>query len=80
MKALELLKADRDFCLTINNDKAIITQYDEAIQELKYLSKKIDILDEYFRVANRHIEFYRCKCGTLARVGYLCSNEDCTEE
>ena len=34
MKALELLKADRDYCLTINNDKSIIEQYDEAIKEL----------------------------------------------
>ena len=41
MKALELLKADRDFCLTINNDKAIITQYDEAIEELENLQKSI---------------------------------------
>ena len=29
MKALELLKADRDYCLTINNDKSIIEQYDD---------------------------------------------------
>ena len=35
MKALELLKADRDYCLTINNDKSIIDQYDEAIKELE---------------------------------------------
>ena len=34
MKALELLKADRDYCLSINNDKSIIDQYDEAIKEL----------------------------------------------
>ena len=35
MKALELLKQDRDYCLTINNDKSIIKQYDEAIKELE---------------------------------------------
>ena len=35
MKALELLKADRDYCLSINNDKSIIEQYDEAIKELE---------------------------------------------
>ena len=35
MKALELLKADRDYCLTVNNDKSIIQQYDEAIKELE---------------------------------------------
>ena len=34
MKALELLKQDRDYCLAINNDKSIINQYDEAIKEL----------------------------------------------
>ena len=35
MKALELLKQDRDFCLAINNDKSIIDKYDEAIKELE---------------------------------------------
>ena len=35
MKALELLKANRDYCLSINNDKSIIDQYDEAIKELE---------------------------------------------
>ena len=35
MKALELLKQDRDYCLIINNDKSIIEQYDEAIEELE---------------------------------------------
>ena len=35
MKALELLKADRDYCLFINNDKSIIEQYDKAIKELE---------------------------------------------
>lgn len=35
MKALELLKQDRDYCLAINNDKSIIEQYDEAIKELE---------------------------------------------
>ena len=35
MKALELLKQDRDYCLTINNDKSIIQKYDEAIKGLE---------------------------------------------
>lgn len=35
MKALELLKQDRDFCLAINNDKSIIDKYNEAIKELE---------------------------------------------
>ena len=34
LKAIELLKQDRDYCLTINNDKSIIKQYDDAIKEL----------------------------------------------
>ena len=42
MKALELLKADRDYCLTINNDKSIIAQYDEAIKELEILKLNIN--------------------------------------
>ena len=40
MKALKLLKEDRDFWLTINNDKSIIQKYDEAIKELKDLQNK----------------------------------------
>lgn len=39
MKALELLKQDRDYCLSINNDKSIIEQYDEAIKELEELQE-----------------------------------------
>ena len=35
MKALELLKQDRDYCLIINNDKSIIKQYEDAIEELE---------------------------------------------
>ena len=38
MKALELLKADRDYCLSINNDKSIIEQYDEAIKEIEAIA------------------------------------------
>lgn len=38
MKALELLKEDRDYCLSINNDKSIIDQYDEAIKELEAIT------------------------------------------
>lgn len=39
-KALELLKADRDYCQSINNDKSIIEQYDEAIDKLENLEEK----------------------------------------
>ena len=41
MKALEILKDYRDYCLSINNDKSIIQKYDEAIKELEfYLNKR----------------------------------------
>ena len=40
MKALELLKSDRDYCLSINNDKSIIEQYDKAIKELEELKSR----------------------------------------
>ena len=42
MKALELLKEDRDYCLIINNDKSIIEKYDKAIQELEDLQNSIN--------------------------------------
>ena len=44
MKALELLKEDRDYCLSINNDKSIIQKYDEAIDELEHILKEKDLL------------------------------------
>ena len=40
MKALALLKDDRDYCLSINNDKSIIQKYDEAIVELEALQNE----------------------------------------
>lgn len=36
MKAIELLKEDREFC----NDKSIIEQYDEAIKKLEDLQNR----------------------------------------
>ena len=43
--------------------------------------KEIERLREYKKLMyNYNIEVYRCKCGTLALKGYLCSNEECTEE
>ena len=42
MKALEILKSDRDYCQSINNDKSIIEQYDEAIKELEELQSNIN--------------------------------------
>ena len=79
MKALELLKEDRDYCLSINNDKSIIQKYDEAIKELKRFQAEYEKLDEYYWFARNHLQSYRCKCGSLARVGYLCSNKECSE-
>ena len=77
MKALELLKElkeSRDF------DGNLEYKIDKAIEELEYLPKKIAGLNEYVKIATYYLEFYRCSCGALGRVGYLCSNEDCTEE
>ena len=79
MKALELLKADRDYCLTINNDKSIIQKYDEAIDELENILEEKDLLEEYVQFARLYIETYRCSCGSLGRIGYRCSNKECNK-
>lgn len=73
MKAIELLKADRDYCQAINNDKSIIEQYDEAISEIHTLLMYKHLADTYLRIE-------KCKCGVLKREGNLCPNENCTEE
>ena len=79
LKALELLKEDRDYCLSINNDKSIIQKYDEAIDELEHILKEKDLLEEYVQFARLHIETYRCSCGSLGRIGYRCSNKECNK-
>ena len=79
MKALELLREDRDYCLSINNDKSIIQKYDEAIDELEHILEEKDLLEEYVQFARLHIEIYRCSCGSLGRVGYRCSNKECNK-
>ena len=79
MRALELLKEDRDYCLSINNDKSIIQKYDEAIDELEHILKEKDLLEEYAQFARLHIETYRCSCGSLGRIGYRCSNKECNK-
>lgn len=73
MKALELLKADRDYCQSINNDKSIIEQYDEAISEIYSLLV-------YKYLADTYLKIEKCKCGMIKVKGYLCSNKDCEEE
>ena len=52
----------------------------EAIKELEELQKEKDLLEEYVQFARLHIETYRCTCGSLGRVGYLCSNKECKIE
>ena len=79
LKAIELLKEDRDYCLSINNDKSIIQKYDEAIDELEHILKEKDLLEEYVQFARLHIETYRCSCGSLGRIGYRCSNKECNK-
>ena len=79
MKALELLREDRDYCLSINNDKSIIQKYDEAIDELEHILEEKDLLEEYVQFARLHIETYRCSCGSLGRIGYRCSNKECNK-
>ena len=79
MKALELLKEDRDYCLSINNDKSIVQKYDKAIDELEHILKEKDLLEEYVQFARTHIDTYRCSCGSLGRIGYRCSNKECNK-
>ena len=52
---------------------------EEAIKELEDLQKEKDLLEEYVQFARLHIETYRCSCGSLGRVGYLCSNKECNK-
>ena len=47
MKALEFLKQERAHHLAVHNDKSILDQYDEAIEELEELQKEKDLLEEY---------------------------------
>ena len=57
MKAIELLKADRDYCLTINNDKSIINQYDKAIKVYENLAAnrpdRTDVLEVLMQLYNQ---------------------------
>ena len=52
---------------------------DEAIKELESLQAEYEKLNEYYWFARNHLESYRCTCGSLGRVGYLCSNKECSE-
>ena len=76
MKALDLLITLRDDYIHGELDSDV----NEAIKELEDLQKEKNLLEEYVQFARLHIETYRCKCGSLGRVGYLCSNKECSEE
>ena len=79
MKALKLLKQNRKYHLRISINNSITRQYDKAIEELEDIQKHIARLEEYVQFARTHLETYGCKCGSLGRVGYLCSNKECSE-
>lgn len=77
MKAIELLKEfqQADEIAGGYMSKPI----NEAIEELESLQAKYEKLNEYYQFVKERIRIYRCKCGALGEVGYLCSNEECTE-
>ena len=79
MKTLEFLKQERAHHLAVHNDKSIINQYNESIDELEQILKEKDLLEEYVQFARLHIETYRCSCGSLGRIGYRCSNKECNK-
>ena len=52
MKALELLKQERDHYLAMHNDKSIIQKYDEAIKELESLNITQQTTQSKFKVGD----------------------------
>ena len=78
MKAIDLLKDYKNIDFGCNVED-LHNEIDEAIKELESLQAEYKNLNEYYWFARNHLESYRCTCGSLGRVGYLCSNEDCTE-
>lgn len=88
MKALDILNEVNEqinrssvygYYVEIQFNKAYQTIIGRAIEELEALQKEKALLEEYVQFARLHIETYRCKCGSLGRVGYLCSNKECSE-
>ena len=83
LKAIELLKAiteNEGTHLWLDDGSGYPKSYIyEAIKELEGIQEEKDLLEEYVQFARLHIETYRCKCGSLGRVGYLCSNKECSE-
>ena len=88
MKALKILLDERNHHLDIfkqnkelgnPNEYSYIVTLNEAIKELESLQAEYKNLNEYYWFARNHIESYRCDCGALGRVGYPCSNKECSE-
>ncbi len=80
-KALKILKEQYNI-LSNDIDGVWIdpVKIDEAIKDLEILQAEYKEIKEYYWFAKNHIESYRCKCGALGRVGYLCSNKECKYE
>ncbi len=68
------------YSVEVQYNKAYQTRVERAIEELEQILKEKDLLEEYVQFARLHIETYRCSCGSLGRVGYLCSNKECGEQ
>ena len=77
-EAIELLKDYKNIDFGCNIDD-LHSQIDEAIKELESLQAEYKNLNEYYWFARNHLQSYRCKCGSLGRVGYRCSNKECNE-
>ena len=66
---------DLNFNLDYSKDDEFIKLI-ELNRDLIKLKEK-DLLEEYVQFARLHIDTYRCSCGSLGRIGYLCSNKKC---
>ena len=89
MKALEILNEVNEqinrskvygYSVEVHFNKAYQTRVERAIEELESLQAEYKNLNEYYWFARNHLESYRCTCGSLGRVGYLCSNKECKIE
>ena len=78
MKALVILNNYKKFDGFIR-DIVSDSFLNQAIEELESLQKEKDLLEEYVQFARLHIETYRCSCGSLGKIGYLCSNKECNK-
>ena len=85
MKALEILNeineqinrsSDYGFVVEIHFNKAYQTRVERAKEELEYLQKEKDLLEEYVQLVRVHSKIYNYKCCSLCRDGYFCSNKE----